>query len=78
MAPYDDMVPHVKRLLAKILIIRGQLEISFYDEAIVLLEDVIQRIGASPEGTMKDCLYSAQSLLQIAQKLRNNPELITK
>lgn len=56
-APYDGIVPHVERLLAKLA-----LERSDYDTALFLLEDVLDRIGPFGKGPLLRCRQKALAL----------------
>lgn len=62
-APFDGIVPHVKRLLAKLLARRGE-----YESALVLLDDTIERIDPAAVGSMQRCRQKALGLREFIQK----------
>ncbi|MFH1740714.1 MAG: tetratricopeptide repeat protein [bacterium] len=66
-APYDHAVPHVKRLLARICIKKGE-----YDRAIELLDEAIARIGPSEGGPLGRCRERAISHRRYAIEARDS------
>ncbi len=50
-APYDGVVPHVKRCLAALALARGD-----YKKSLALTDEILERLGPSPQGPLTRCL----------------------
>jgi len=66
-APYDGVVPHVKRVLAQIALREKK-----PDQAMELTNDTLERVGPLPEGgPLKRCLENALQTRAAATSLKN-------
>lgn len=73
-APFDGIVPHVKRMLAKLLARRGE-----HESALVLLDDTIQRLDPAAVGSKERSRRRAITLRHnILQKMKARGEVPMK
>ncbi|MEW6238783.1 MAG: hypothetical protein AB1656_25650 [Candidatus Omnitrophota bacterium] len=63
-APFDDMLPHVYRLLAKYTGMSGQ-----YEKALEILQEVYNRIPPKANGEMGECLRLSKEMEQGIRKI---------